>query len=55
MLTFALKQIKPYLQELKDERREALENYDDELFDNLVLQTVMLEQKSVGVFKDIVV
>ena len=37
ILTFTLKQIKNVTDELKQERREALENYDDELYDDLVL------------------
>ena len=42
------------MSELKEQRREALENYEDELFESLVLETVLLEQKAVEKFKDIV-
>ena len=39
---------------MREERREALENYEDELFEELVLQAVLLEQKAIENFRDIV-
>ena len=42
------------MSDIRQERREALENYEDELFEDLVLKTVLLEQKVIEKFKDIV-
>ena len=54
IVTCAYKQIEPQLGDLKAERREALENYEDDLYEDLVLKTVLLEQKAVEKFKDFV-
>lgn len=40
--------------EMRVERREALECYEDELFEELVLQAVLLEQKVIENIKEIV-
>ena len=50
----ALKQVETLLNELKEQRREALESYEDELFDDLVLQTVLVEHKAIEILRDIV-
>ena len=54
IVTCAYRQIEPQLTDLKLERREALENYEDDLFEDLVLKTVLLEQKAIDKFKDFV-
>ena len=38
---------------MRQERREALESYEDELFEELVLQAILLEQKVIESIKDI--
>ena len=50
----ALKQVESLLNELKELRREALESYEDELFDDLVLQTVLVEHRATEIMRDIV-
>ena len=42
------------MKDFRDQRREAIESYEDELFEDLVLQTVYKEQTAVEVFRDIV-
>lgn len=50
----ALEQISGQLKEMRDRRREAIENYEDDVFEELVLQTVLLEQRSIEIFQSIV-
>ena len=46
ILTFALLQIEGLVRELQSQRREALENYEDDLFDDLILEQLLVEQKA---------
>ena len=50
---FALKLISEQKDELRQQRREALENYEDELFEDLLLQDVLLEDKAVDEIRSI--
>ena len=45
--------IEEQMTEMRQERREALESYEDELFEELVLQAILLEQKVIESIKDI--
>ena len=54
IVTLAYQHIEPQMTELREQRREALENYEDELFEDLVLQSVLLEQKAIENFGPIV-
>lgn len=47
IVNHALTQVSEQLKDLRERRREAIESYEDDLFEELVLQTVMLEQKSI--------
>ena len=42
------------MKDLRNRRIEAIESYEDELHDELVLQTVYLEQTVIEIFRDIV-
>ena len=54
IITFALRSIKIQIQDLREERREALENYEDELFQDLLLQQIHLEGKAMDAISIIV-
>lgn len=52
VVEFAMKLIMEMTHELKGKRREALENYEDDLFEDLLLQEVLLEDKAVYVIRN---
>ena len=53
VITYAIRQAAPVMADIKAKRREALENYEDDLFEDLVMQTVLVEQKTIEVFRSV--